>query len=138
MKTQLVTLLALTVLGGTAFADTSDDKAKHSYDRDSMYESAPTGVDSEATSTATSMPAGDSAMNMPAKSDSEIQAMARRSLQSDTSLSSEARNVNIRVQNGRATLQGQAASPEEKESIRQKVMAVEGINSVNNKVLIKE
>ncbi|WII72422.1 BON domain-containing protein [Bdellovibrio sp. 22V] len=71
-------------------------------------------------------------------SDTDLAASARRALQEDTALSQEARSVRVDVRNGRATLQGTVSSPEERQQIRSKVMATEGIRSVDDKLTVKE
>lgn len=71
-------------------------------------------------------------------SDSDLQAMARRSLERDEAFSVEARNVNIKVRNGRASLQGFIDSPTEKDALNQKVLDIEGVRSVNNNIMIRE
>ena len=71
-------------------------------------------------------------------SDSDLQSMASRSLRSDSDLSYEARNVNVRVQNGRASIQGFVSTPEEKEILQKKVLAIEGVHSVKDDTSVKE
>lgn len=73
-----------------------------------------------------------------AKTDSDLSAMARKSLEQDSTLSPEAKNVHIKVEDGRASLRGSVNSPQEKADIRAKVMAVDGIKSVDDKVQIRE
>ncbi len=64
--------------------------------------------------------------------------MARRSLERDSSLSYEARNVNIKVKNGRATLQGNVLSPDESQTLKRKVLAIDGVNAVEDKTSVQE
>lgn len=71
-------------------------------------------------------------------SDMDLSAEARRSLESDPELSPKAQHVNVRVRNGRATVQGAVANENEKDIIRQKVLAIEGIHSVNDKLKVSE
>lgn len=71
-------------------------------------------------------------------SDSDLQSMASRSLSSDSDLSYEARNVNVRVQNGQASIQGFVNSPEEKEILQKKVLAIEGVHSVKDNTSVRE
>ncbi len=71
-------------------------------------------------------------------SDSDLASMARRSLERDTTLSHEARNVNIKIRDGRAVLQGAISSPEEGDILKKKVMAVEGVRDVQNNISIQE
>lgn len=71
-------------------------------------------------------------------SDSDLTAKARRTLERDDDLSFEARNVNVRVRNGRAILQGAVRSPDDFSELKRKMMAVEGIRAVDNKLTISE
>lgn len=112
MKQQLATLLVLSFVVG-------------------MTSVLPTTSTAQTTSVRSSSTAG-----MP--SDSDLSAMARRSLEQDSSFSSEARNVHIKVKNGRASLHGSVNSLEEKAAIRNKVMAVEGVKSVDDQLQIRE
>lgn len=71
-------------------------------------------------------------------SDGDLQSKVSRSLASDVELSYEARNVNVRVQNGRASLQGFVGTPQEKEILQKKVLAIEGVHSVKDDTSIRE
>lgn len=71
-------------------------------------------------------------------SDRDLQAMARRSLDRDTGFSDEARNVNIRVRDGRASIQGFVQSPEESDALKRKVMAIDGVHRVDDKTSVRE
>lgn len=71
-------------------------------------------------------------------SDMDLSAQARHSLESDSELSPQAQNVNIRVKNGHATVQGMVVNENEKDLIRQKVLAIEGIHSVSDKLKVAD
>ncbi|NUN05434.1 MAG: BON domain-containing protein [Bdellovibrio sp.] len=71
-------------------------------------------------------------------SDSDLQSMASRSLSNDDQLSHEARNVNVRVKNGQASLQGFVNTPEEQEILQKKVLAIEGVHSVKDNTSVRE
>ncbi|MEK2646847.1 BON domain-containing protein [Bdellovibrio sp. BCCA] len=71
-------------------------------------------------------------------SDRDLQATARRSLDRDTGFSDEARNVNIRVRGGRASIQGFVQSPEESDALKRKVMAIDGVHRVDDKTSVRE
>lgn len=70
--------------------------------------------------------------------DFDLSRSARRSLERDNDLSVQAKNINIKVKNGRATLSGTVLNENEIKVIKQKVMAIEGIHSVNVKLKMKE
>lgn len=119
MKKQLVIIAVLGFLGGFA-------GAAPVYNSEGPSGSSATGGYRESTY---------SAMR---PNDFDLSRAARRSLERDTNLSTQAKNINIKVKNGQATLSGAVMNANEISVIRKKVMAVEGIHSVNSKLKIQE
>lgn len=117
MKKQLGAIIVLTFLGGVAGStpvyDSEGPSGSLSGARESTY----------------------SAMR---PHDADLSRAARRSLERDADLSPQAKNINIKVKNGQATLSGSVLSENEIGIIRKKVMGVEGIQSVNSKLKIQE
>ncbi|MGZ3768141.1 MAG: BON domain-containing protein [Bdellovibrio sp.] len=70
--------------------------------------------------------------------DRQLAGEARRALEQDKDLSPYAKNINIKVKNRQATLSGAVLNEDEIALIRQKVLAVKGIDSVNNKLKVRE
>ncbi|MGZ3774345.1 MAG: BON domain-containing protein [Pseudobdellovibrionaceae bacterium] len=70
--------------------------------------------------------------------DKSLEKRALKSLQEDPDLSNEAKHINIRVRNGQATLSGAVLNQDEISMINKKVMAIQGIHSVNSKLKVQE
>lgn len=81
---------------------------------------------------------GQGRQTMKWQSDTELQSMARRSLDRDSELSFDAKNVNVKVENRRAFMQGFLNSPEEADMLRKKVLAIDGVMAVTDKTISKE
>ncbi len=69
--------------------------------------------------------------------DRELAQKIRKSIVSDSSLSTYAHNVKIIAQNGKVTLKGPVRTPEEKQSIEQKAAEVAGAGNVTDEITVK-
>ncbi|WP_374075629.1 BON domain-containing protein [Bdellovibrio bacteriovorus] len=130
MKKQLVTALTLMMLASSSLAQTS-------------YSSQPRTkqIKNPQRETTSQIYRTSEERRRPAtiyRSDSDLQAMARRSLARDEAFSDNARNVNIRVRDGRASIQGFVNSPAESEALKRKVLAIDGVKSVRDKTVAAE
>lgn len=130
MEKQLVTALTLMMLASSSFAQTSYS----SQPRTKQVKNPQRATTSQTYKTSEQR-------RRPAtvyRSDSDLQAMARRSLARDEAFSANARNVNIRVRDGRASIQGFVNSSAESDALKRKVLAIDGVNSVRDKTLVAE
>lgn len=117
MKKQLLTVIVLTLSGGFAGSTPVYN-----------HEGPPGSISGPRESTYDSIKS----------SDRRLSNEARRSLQNDKELSTQAKNINIKVKNGQAFLSGQVLNENEINVIREKVLAINGIHSVNNKLKVQE
>jgi osmotically-inducible protein OsmY len=78
-----------------------------------------------------------SAAQSPSQSDVTIAAAIRRNLVNDNTLSTDAQNCKIVVQNGAVTLQGRVKTQAEKDMIESRAKAVPGVTSVDNQLEVK-
>jgi hyperosmotically inducible protein len=69
--------------------------------------------------------------------DRELAQKIRKSIVSDSSLSTYAHNVKVIAQGGRVTLKGPVRSPDEKQSIEQKATDVAGAGNVTDDLTVK-
>ena len=84
---------------------------------------------------ASSAPTADQGKNNAA--DRDLAQKIRKSIVSDSALSTYAHNVKVIAQNGKVTLKGPVRSEDEKQSVEQKATEVAGTGNVTDQITIK-
>lgn len=136
MKKHLATLAVLTAFVSTSLA--LDNVYSRSGGSGTAKKRTPSSSYSTTTPARTNQTQTTSRQKVIRYSDRDLASMARRSLERDSDLSTDARNVNIKVRHGRAMIQGFVPSIEESQAVRRKVLAIDGVNAVENKLSVKE